>query len=172
MNQAIVLTIIARDKPGIVRRVSAVLHEHGGAWHRSSMSHLAGRFAGILQGTVPAERVDECLAALEALESEGLHVVARLGDPPEAVAGGAEYRLELVGNDRPGIMAEISNVLARYAANVQHLETAVESASMAGGELFRARAHLRLPPDAEVAELEAALEDLANDLMVDISFEA
>ncbi len=171
MNQPIVLTVIARDKPGIVQRVSAVLREYGGSWHRSSMSQLAGRFAGILQGVVPTEQVDDCVAAFEALEQEGLHVVVRLGEPDEATGEGAEYRLELVGNDRPGIMADIAAVLGRHGVNVQSLETLVEGASMAGGALFRAWAQLSLPPEADVTVVEEALEALANDLMVDIHFE-
>lgn len=171
VNQPIVLTVIARDKPGIVQRVSDVLRSHGGHWHRSSMSQLAGRFAGILQGTVPEEAVEDCLRALEALGSENLEVVAQLGDAAGPAPAGSEYRLELVGNDRPGIMADISAVLGRHQVNVQSLETVVESASMAGGDLFRAHAVVHLPEGANAAEVADALEALADDLMVDITFE-
>ncbi len=170
MNQPIVLTIIAQDKPGIVQRVSGVIRAHGGAWDQSSMSQLAGRFAGILLGQVPEENVDACLAELEALEQEGLSVVAQRGEA-EPEVGGKVYHLELVGHDRPGIMADITAVLAAHQVNVLGLETLVESASMAGGDLFRAYASLRLPEGGEPAEVEAALEALADDLMVDINFE-
>ena len=170
MNQPIVLTIIAQDKPGIVQRVSGVIRAHGGAWHESSMSQLAGRFAGILLGQVPTENVDACLAELEALDSEGLSIVAQRGDAEPEVSGRA-YHLELVGHDRPGIMADITAVLGAHRVNVLGLETLVESASMAGGDLFRAYASLRLPEGCEAAEVEAALEALADDLMVDVNFE-
>lgn len=171
VNQPIVLTIIAQDKPGIVQRVSGVIRAHGGAWHESSMSHLAGQFAGILLGQVPEENIDACLAELAALDSEGLSVVAQRGDS-EVDAGGRAYHLELVGHDRPGIMADITAVLAAHQVNVLGLETLVESASMAGGDLFRAYASLRLPEGIEASEVEAALEALADDLMVDINFES
>lgn len=170
VNQPIVLTIIAQDKPGIVQRVSGVIRAHGGAWNQSSMSQLAGHFAGILLGDVPEDNVDACLAELDALDSEGLSVVAQRGEP-EAEASGKAYHLELVGHDRPGIMADITAVLAASQVNVQGLETLVESASMAGGDLFRAYASLRLPEGTEAAEVEAALEALADDLMVDVNFE-
>lgn len=170
VNQPIVLTIIAQDKPGIVQRVSGVIRSHGGAWHQSSMSQLAGRFAGILLGAVPEENMDACLAELENLGSEGLRIVAQRGDAVAADDGRA-YHLELVGHDRPGIMADITAVLAAHQVNVLGLETLVESASMAGGDLFRAYASLRLPEGSEAAEVEAALEALADDLMVDINFE-
>lgn len=171
MKQPIVLTVIADDRPGIVQRVSGVIHEYGGTWNQSSMSVLAGRFAGILLGVVPTPNAKDCVAALEALEAEGLEVAVRLGDKAEAEAAGPVYHLELVGNDRPGIMADITAVLGVNGVNVNGLETLVEGASMAGGDLFRAYASLQLPPGADARAIEEALEALADDLMVDITFE-
>lgn len=171
MKQPIVLTVIADDRPGIVRRVSGVINEYGGTWHQSSMSVLAGRFAGILLGVVPTPQAKDCVAALEALESEGLDVVVRLGDKALAEVPGQSYHLELVGHDRPGIMADITAVLGDHEVNVHGLETLVEGASMAGGDLFRAYASLQLPVHADATAIEEALEALADDLMVDITFE-
>lgn len=171
MKQPIVLTVIADDKPGIVRRVSRVIHEHGGAWHESSMSQLAGRFAGILLGMVPVEHADQCVADLQGLSSEGLDIMVRLGDSEPAPVTGRPYHLELVGHDRPGIMADITTVLSDHGVNVQGLETLVEGASMAGGDLFRAYARLQLPEGADATSIEEALEALADDLMVDVTFE-
>lgn len=171
MQQSIVLTMIAVDRPGIVQRLSAVLREHGGSWHRSSMSRMAGHFAGILEGHVPEEDLEACVAALQALEGEGVQIVIQSGNLDSISTAGEEYRFELVGNDRPGIMAEITAVLGQRGVNVISLETVVEGASMAGGELFRAYARLLLPETTQAAELARALEDLADDLMVDITFE-
>jgi len=58
MKTSIVLTIIADDQPGIVNTVSKALYNHGGGWTDSSMSSLAGQFAGILLASVPSERAD------------------------------------------------------------------------------------------------------------------
>jgi glycine cleavage system regulatory protein len=52
---------------------------------------------------------------------------------------------------------------------VHDLETSVESASMGGGEVFRANAVLQVPRSSDISDLEAELEDIANDLMVDIN---
>ncbi len=172
MQQSIVLTMIARDRPGLVQRLSTVLREHGGSWHRSSMSRMAGHFAGILEGHVADTELEACVAALQALEGEGVQIVIRPGNLDSMDDAGDEYRFELVGNDRPGIMAEITAVLVQRGVNVISLETVVEGASMAGGEqLFRAYARLLLPETAEAGELARALENLADDLMVDIVFE-
>jgi glycine cleavage system regulatory protein len=171
MNTSIVLTILADDQPGIIQSVSSVLRKHGGSWTHSSMSSLAGQFAGILLASVPTENSVACQQELLGLESRGLHVVAHISKPPTATQATRECVLDLVGNDRPGIVNDITAVLTRHNVNVRDLETAVEAASMAGGELFKARAELLVPVSTPLDVLESELENLANDLMVDIRLE-
>jgi len=170
MNISIVLTVIADDQPGIIQAVSTVLTNHGGNWTQSSMSSLAGQFAGILLVSVPQENTDACLVELHGLESEGLRVIAHVGGAVAEAEETDTYMLNLVGNDRPGIVHEITALLANHKISVHELETAVESASMSGGALFRATALLIVPQSTDIDRLKAELEDLANDLMVDIRF--
>jgi glycine cleavage system regulatory protein len=171
MNTSIVLTVLADDQPGIIQRVSHVVTEFGGSWTQSSMSSLAGQFAGILLVSVPSDKTDACVKKLQALKSSGLHVIAHVSSETPASADTNEYALELVGNDRPGIVHDITCLLTRHNVNVLNLETLVEAASMGGGELFRAQAKLVVPASADIDALEAGIEELANDLMVDITFE-
>ena len=170
MNISIVLTVIADDKPGVIQIVSRVLKKHGGSWTQSSMSTLAGQFAGILLASVPRNRSDICLDELRGLESQGLHVIADVSSGEPSIEDTLEYDLDLVGNDHPGIVHDITSVLANYKVNVHDLETVVEPASMGGGEIFRANAHLMIPVGTDIEALEDELEEMANDLMVDISF--
>lgn len=171
MNTSIVLTILADDHPGIIQTVSRVLQKHGGSWTQSSMSTLAGQFAGILLVSVPSENSLACQQELQRLESQGLHIVTHIGDQASATEKSHAYVLDLVGNDRQGIVHDITTVLTRHNVNVCELETVVEAASMGGGELFRARIDLLIPVSTDIDLLESELEDLANDLMVDINFE-
>lgn len=170
MNTSIVLTIIANDQPGIIQTVSTALTNHGGNWIQSSMSSLAGQFAGILLVSVPEENTEACLAELQGLESSGLQVIAHVSDEATGVQKTNTYVLDLVGNDRPGIVHEITTLLAKHKISVHEFETTVEGASMGGGELFKATAQLVIPETADIDLLETELEDLANDLMVTIGF--
>ena len=170
MNNSIVLTVIADDQPGIIRAVSKVLTNHSGNWTQSSMSTLAGQFAGILLVSVPSENTEACLAELESLRAQGLRVITHVSESAPAVEETQVYKLELVGNDRSGIVHDITTLLAHHGVSVKDLETRVESASMSGGDLFKASAKLVVPVGLDVYDLETELEDLANDLMVDISF--
>ena len=170
MNKSIVLTVIADDQPGVIKTVSAVLDSHRGNWTQSSMSSLAGQFAGILLVSVPGENADACVEELHALERVGLRVIAHVGSAASHIGETHVYELNLVGNDRKGIVHDITTVLTRHNVNVNNLESVVESASMGGGELFKANAQLIVPAGADIDALEEELEDLANELMVDITF--
>lgn len=168
MTASVVITVISKDRPGIVETLSRVLDKYQGSWAESSMSVLAGQFAGIVLVQLPAEQVDGFVEAMEGLEEEGLHVVCRRCGDGRAQARGAECILELVGQDHPGIVRDITHVLARQGVNVQALETWCESASMSGETLFHAQIQVRLPEGASLGGLRGELEDLANELMVDI----
>jgi len=171
MNSSIVLTVMAEDRPGIVQTISSTLAKHGGSWTQSSMSSLAGQFAGILLVSVPGGGAEACVESLKGLRSEGLHIVVHQGEVVPSNVEKYEYRLDLVGNDRTGIIHDITKLLTRYDINVKELETVVESASMGGGEIFRAKAILVVPASTEIDTLKDEIEAMANDLMVDILFE-
>jgi glycine cleavage system regulatory protein len=163
------LTIIGKDRPGIVGLLSETVLACGGNWEDSRMARLGGWFAGILLVTVEDGRADELVAALSGLEGKGLRVVVERADPATTPADYRRLRLELVGQDHGGIVRDISRALAERGVNVEELETEREAAPMGGGDLFRALVDISAPPGVALGELRASLEALANDLMVDIS---
>jgi glycine cleavage system regulatory protein len=171
MSTSIVLTVVSEDRPGIVEALSEMLAEHGGNWTESSMLSMAGQFAGILLASVPDQQADAFVEGLAKLKSEGLQIVAQRSGPASIAAKEREFTLDLVGQDRPGIVRDITQILARHQVNVQELETTCQSASMSGESLFLAHARLLIPDDASVDELQDELEELANELMVDIKLE-
>lgn len=169
MQLAFVMTLIGPDRPGLVESVARVVAEHGGNWLESRMAHLGGQFAGIVRVQVPREHEVGVVRALKALESEGLTVVVH-SDAPTRPEGERTLRLlELVGQDRPGIVREVSHALASFGVNVEELHTELSSAAMSGETLFKARAVVSVPPTCDLAALRARLEQIAADLIVDVS---
>lgn len=166
----LVLTLLGPDRPGLVEAVADAIATHGGNWLESRMAHLAGKFAGILRVEVPADRAVTLVAALGKLETRGLKIVAEPTSPQPKPALARTMDLDLVGLDRPGIMREISQLLAEHSVNVEELITDRSSAPMSGEMLFSAKARVQVPADVDVARLRAGIERLANDLMVEIHF--
>ena len=170
MNVSLVMTIIGMDRPGLVGRLSAVVANHEGNWLESRMAHLGGQFAGILRVQIPAEQEQKLLAALRALEVDGLSVQAQKDAAAAPLPASRKLALvEVVGHDRPGIVRQISQVLAQHRVNVEDLTTYCESAPMSGESLFHANVTVQLSASYSIGQLRKALEEIATDLMVDIS---
>jgi len=170
LSVSLVMTVIGDDRPGLVESVSQVVAAHGGSWQESRMARLAGKFAGILRAEVPEDKVGALEAELRELASGGIHIIVEPGYE-EVLSEARSLRLELIGDDRPGIVRDISHALAERGVNIEELETESTNAPMSGGLLFRATTQVRLPEGASIDDLRGALEDLAHDLMVDIALD-
>lgn len=171
MSTYLVLTVIGTDRPGLVGSLSDAVARHGGNWLESRMAQLAGRFAGILRVAVSEDAAEALIADLAALQSQGLAVVVERG-AANTEESARQLRIELLGADHPGIVREIARALADRGINVVELETESQSAPMSGEPLFRATANLQAPAGLEIEELRAKLEELAQDLMVDITLDS
>ncbi len=167
MNTYLVLTLIGKDKPGLVEQLAQTISKHSGNWLESSMSQPAGKFAGILRVSVPDQHADALIKALQGMSS-GLKLVIEKADDVVRDEPQQTVTLSLVGNDRPGIIREISHILAKRGVNVEDLETECVPAPMSAEILFKAKAILKVPTDVELTVLQAALEKLADDLIVEI----
>ena len=86
------------------------------------MARLTGKFAGILRVDVPDHQVAALKAELVELASAGLHIVIEPGDSDD-LGETQSLRLELIGDDRPGIVRDISQALAERRVNIDELET-------------------------------------------------
>jgi len=167
MQTFLVLTVIGEDKPGLVESIAQVIMDNSGNWLESSMSQLAGKFAGILRVSVKNEKADNLVSELNNL-SQKLKVVIERVDVEQENLLSQLVELTLVGNDRPGIIREISGALNTLSVNFEQLTTECTPAPMSGDILFKAVANLTLPRNLDIDVLREDLEKLADDLIVEI----
>ena len=166
----LVLTVIGDDRSGLVSALSGVVTDHGGSWERSHMARLAGKFAGMVVVAVADDSVEQLLDDLAPLHSQGLlEIRAERGDDSTPGHDEVRFNLALVGADRPGIVHTISRALAARDVGIEELQTAAREAPMAGGMLFEAEATLIAPSGTSLDDLRALLEELADELMVDLT---
>ena len=165
---SLILTLVGPDRPGLVSALSETVARFGGSWLESQMARLAGQFAGILLITVPDADVEAFAAELHELERENLHLTIQRTSPDEAAWSGQALRLELVAHDRPGIVRDLTHVLAERRVNIVELTTRVASGSFSAEQMFHAAARLQLPDGLAAEELKEVLENLGNELMIDI----
>lgn len=167
MTSYLVLTLIGDDKPGLVESLAKTIAEHSGNWLESNMSQLAGKFAGILKVSVADENREALIKALNTMP-HGLKLIVEQAASPATIGAPVTIELSLVGNDRPGIIKEISQALASLHINVESLITTCAPAPMTSSELFTAKATINVPPTLEIDHLKNELEKLADDMIVEI----
>ncbi|MEC8103623.1 MAG: ACT domain-containing protein [Pseudomonadota bacterium] len=168
MPDFLVLTVIADDKPGIVEQLSTVIADHGGNWLESRMAQMAGKFAGILRISIDGEQKSKLVAALSSLDSSGLQVRVETPAAEKDTLATHSLALSVVGNDRPGIVREVSQALARIGVNVLELSTQCEPAEMSAVPLFRSEISASIPDSLDHDDVREVLEALSDDLMVEL----
>ena len=169
MQISLVMTVIGKDRTGLVESVARMVADHGGNWLESRMCRLGGEFAGLLRVHVPAERRAALESALSKLTD--LTVVVHSDELVQPAGKPQLATLEVVGHDRPGIVREITQALAAQSVNVEELATECVSAPMSGEPLFQARAKLLLPDGVTVNDLQQSLEKALSGLTVEVTLE-
>lgn len=170
MQVSLIVNIVGPDRPGLVEKLSTAINSSAGNWESSRMIKLAGQFAGMVQ-VVAAERdYADLEEKLTELEKFGMQVSVLNAGSVEAVEKetGKTYILEVVGQDRPGIVAAISKALADSGANVVELATDCSDAPWSGERLFKTHAAVVAPEDVTPEELRDRIEAIAIDLMVEV----
>ncbi|QTH65149.1 glycine cleavage system protein R [Psychrosphaera ytuae] len=164
----LVLTVIAEDKTGLVEKISNVVFAHEANWLASNLSILSGYFAGVIEVMVPETQLAELQKELSDLP--GMQITTHLCEALETKPA-QDLELVITGNDRKGIVQELSTVINHKGANIVSFVSSHQSAPNWGGELFHAVAKVTLPEGMDPDVIVNALEQIASDIIVDIELE-
>jgi glycine cleavage system regulatory protein len=161
----LVISVIGKDRPGIVDQLSAIVLQHQGNWLASSLTELAGQFAGILHIEVPPEQ-------MAALSHELMHQADLLVNIAEGADAAApqnkQVAITVTANDRNGIVQEVTQALSNLGISLSKIQTHVDSAPNWGGLIFSAKLLVPCESEQQLITIQETLESLADDLMVDI----
>lgn len=171
MNQSVILTVVGSDRPGLTRALADAVYAAGGNWLESHLSRLGGKYVGSVLVELPGDRLGELETAARAIDAEGLTVaIVPAADGGER--GAPSLGIEIVGQDRPGIVREVTTVLAGLEVNIEDFTTAIEGSAWSGAPLFRGRARLTLPSGVTTDTVREALEQISSEIMVDFVAQA
>lgn len=169
--QHFALTIIGRDRPGIVSQVTEILFQGGFNIADSSCSILGGQFSMILIISNPEITTTEQFCdTFKPLEDNSLSVYIRTLKP------GGEVRPELEGDlcmisvygaDKPGIVYQVAKELGERNINITDLNTKLIGDKE--NPVYVMMLEAMLPENTEVEEVETWMQELKQKLQVDIS---
>lgn len=171
MSQWAAITVLGKDRPGIVAGVTRALFEHGCNLEDSSATRLRDAFAMILIAKLPEPpRLDALQETLER-HAASLGVVIDLRDlgslPPSPPPEGQRYVLSVYGADQPGIVYRVSDTLAGCQCNIEDVTTRV--AGTAERPIYILMLEMSVPVGEAEQTLQTRLAALRVELPVDIS---
>lgn len=162
----LILSVVGSDRPGLTQALAAAVLSAGGNWLESHLSRLGGLYVGSV--LVEADSAEALRAAAQAVDAHGLEVrIAPAVETPGV--SGDEILFSLVGQDRPGIVHQVTGTLSRLEVNIETFETHISAEPHSGAPLFNLEARLRLPSGLTAETVQAALEAISAEVMVDIS---
>ncbi|PCI63563.1 MAG: amino acid-binding protein [Gammaproteobacteria bacterium] len=161
----LVISFICPDRPGLVNSLSNIVKQHQGNWQSSSMHNLSGFFAGIIEIAVKESAAQNLIAEIKAID--GINAQVAIASPIK-IDEQETIVLELTANDRAGIVQDISSVIHQQNGNLLKLVSRQNNAPHSGQLMFTAKATV-VVNDTNIDDLVQALENLADDLMVDIA---
>lgn len=165
---SVILSVVGSDRPGLTEALAAAVLSAGGNWLESHLSRLGGLYVGSVLVALDADRVAALEAAVQAVDARGLAVkIAPAIESPDTA--GEALQLSLVGQDRPGIVRQVTAALSGLDVNIETFDTSLGVEPHSGGPLFQLEAALRLPPGLSAARVQSALEDISAEIMVDIA---
>ena len=167
MNTKVILSAVGSDRPGLTQALAAAVLGAGGNWLESHLSHLGGKYVGSVLVDIEEDRLPELKDAVRQVDASGLHV-SMVAAGEQEKSDGYPLSIEVVGQDRPGIVREVTAVLSRLGANIEDFASSTEKSAWSGEPLFRAEAKVRVPPEVSFEQVQSALEAISGEIMVDL----
>lgn len=172
MTARVILVVSGSDRPGLTKALAEAVHAAGGNWLESHLSRLGGKYVGSVLVELDAAALPALEAQVRAVDVTGLHVALVPAEAPNKgapVPDGEALTVELVGQDRPGIVREVTTVLAALGVNIDSLTTGTERGGWSGESLFRAEVRVTLPEGVGRDEVQEVLEGISGEVMVDFT---
>ena len=173
MKKAII-SVLGPDRPGIIAAVTKILFENDCNIENVSQTILQSEFSGIFIVAISADQtVVSLLKQLEeGLKPLSMHVYAKNLDPtaPAYSMGRSEpFVITTKGPDRKGLVASITEIIARYGVNVTNLQAIFKGGDDPNSNIMIYE--VDVPIDIDQRSLYRDLRQKAQDLSLEISIQ-
>jgi glycine cleavage system transcriptional repressor len=168
----LVLTALGPDRPGIVDTISKYIFKHNGNIEDSRMAVLGSEFAMIMLISGSMDTISAIRQNKSEIEKEaGISIVVketRIRSKPKGII---PYKITVTCLDHPGVVHQISSLIASKSINIEAMETESYEAPITGSQLFRFEAIVSIPASKSISDLKKDLEKLAEESNFDLRME-
>ncbi len=165
------LCALGPDRPGLVADVTRYIHARGGNIEDSRMAILGGEFGLLILISGDEAQIATIARELDELQKvTGLAATARPTKSPEAHRKATVLPCVVTAEalDREGIVRAVAGALHAIGINIVSLETSAYNAPVSGSPLFRLEARVDVPRAVTIAQVRAALDEVARTEAIDV----
>ncbi len=175
MKKRMMLTAVGKDHPGIVKNVTEVLYRANCNIEDSAMTQICGNFAMMIAVVVPDELsgkdLEDKLSILA--EQKKLFIDLKPLQKPDKKKQHTKRQRKCVltvsGSDKPGIVYEVTALLADRHINIATINTRIFSDN--DTDTYIMILELELPDEIKFSQLKFELSGVSEKLEVDITLE-
>jgi glycine cleavage system transcriptional repressor len=172
MKEYAILSLVGKDRPGIVDEVSSFLYDRGANIEDSRMAVMGGRFSIMMLFSCASKHLQTITADLDGLRKHGFEASLHGAEDPTVVPKRPQLplKLEVTAMDHPGIVQKVVAMLHRHDVNIISLDTKVMNAPLSGAPLFDLSIEAAVPAKEPLAAVKEELAELAADMNLDLTF--
>ena len=168
METHLVISVIGKDRPGILDQLSRTVLDCGCNLGDSRMTVLGGEFAAIMVLSGNWNAVAKVESALPRLaEKLDLHVHSKRTEPRRGTDKLIPYGVEVVASDHPGIVHDVAKFFASRHINIEDVYTNRYNAPHTGAPMFTLHMTVGIPADTSIATIRGEFMDFCDDLNLD-----
>ncbi len=166
MRTNFITTVFGPDIPGIIKALAQTTRSQGGEWLTSKVIKLDGRFAAIMSVLVDKKQETGLKSTLEQKYPQ----ISFVYSAPKTANQEMTKIINLVVDciDRPGLTADLSNILANLDIGVENMECQRYVMDGIQDPVFSAQLTLAVPEEAESEIIAGEIEALSEDVRVNV----
>lgn len=173
MNKA-VISVLGQDRPGIIAAVTATLFKLDCNIENINQTILQSEFSGIFIASIPPDLTNDdlCSRLTEALAHLNLRVYVKCLEHKEEgfdAAGCEPFIITTIGPDRKGLVAGITEIIAKHSVNVTNLKAIFKGGDNPTDNIMIYE--VDIPNETDHQILRAELTKRASELGLDISIQ-
>jgi glycine cleavage system transcriptional repressor len=147
MSNTLLVSIICPDRPGLISSITGLLFDLGINLADTSFAVLGtgAEFTAVCEAplTVSSDLLMKQLRGLDNMENSEIKVSSFKWGSDRGAAGNITHRIMLQGDDQPGLVARLTEVVSDYDANIVRMDT--KSLSAASGREYLIEMSVSIP---------------------------
>ncbi|WP_211826319.1 glycine cleavage system protein R [Kistimonas asteriae] len=160
-----ILTATGPDIPDIEEQLCNSVTQHHGHTIESNMSHMGGHFTGMMLFHIESQHTSALKNALKGVEQSGVHVEIEPSHAKET--SNNTIAINVIADNSPELLSDIARILTEKHIRLGAVHTDTLSAPYTGEPLQRIQAKLFYPIDTSLDSIQASLESISPELMVE-----